>query len=453
MLPSKPSSPPFGGMYDRSRYAFFRPEPTWWEASTPALAPALLPLSGDATTDIAIIGGGYAGLSAALHLAEAGITCTVLEAGAIGWGASGRNGGFVCLGASFLSPGEIAQRLGEDAARGFLSAQCAAINLVETLSQGSGAALGRQGDGMLTIAHSARRGRTLQQEGTELAALGGVTSSWIAPAGLEEAGYAKTMAAHGGLLIHRGFAINPLAFVRHLAAKAHAAGAVIHPRSEVTGWQREDGLHLLATASGSLRARQVIVACNGFMPEHLHPAFAGRVLPIQSNIIVTAPGDLPPESLARVAGSNTRDLLWYFRQLEDGRLLFGGRGDTSGTARAAARMRRKLEAGVSETFGARGMRATEYFWRGFIAATSTFLPAIGSLKDDPSVHYAFGCHGNGVALMTWAGKMLAARIAGTAAALPAAVSIWPRAFPKAGFWRRQTLRLALLRAALRDRFL
>ncbi|HRE62051.1 MAG TPA: FAD-dependent oxidoreductase [Micropepsaceae bacterium] len=442
----------YGGMYDRARYQFSRAEPSYWEAITPSLPHEPAPLAGDTQTEIAIIGGGYAGLSAALHLAEAGISCRVLEAGPIGWGASGRNGGFVCLGASFLSPGDIARRHGEDAARGFVKLQCEAIDLVDGLTRDGGPHIGKGADGILVIAHAARRIKELANEGDELRALGGVGSTWIAPGQLAEAGYEANATQHGGLLLHRGFSLNPLAYVRHLAGKALEAGAVLHARSEVLSWRRESGGHVLATAGGRLHARQVIVACNGFMPEHLHPALTGRVLPVQSNIAVTAQGDVPPEGLARVAGSNTRDLLWYFRQMTDGRLLLGGRGDTTGTARAGTRMRRKLEAGLAEVFGARRAHQTAYFWRGFIAVTSNFLPAIGSLKEDATVHYAFGCHGNGVALMSWAGRALAQRIAGKVGALPHAVSLWPRAFPRSGFMRRQTLRLALLRAAIRDRF-
>lgn len=442
----------YGGMYDSARYQFFRAEPSYWEASTPPLAQPTPPLEGDAQTEIAIIGGGYAGLSAALHLAEAGITCRVLEAGPIGWGASGRNGGFVCLGASFLSPGDIARRHGEDAARGFIALQCEAIDLVDALTRDGGPHIGRQGDGILVIAHAARRKAELVRESDELAKLGGVSSRMVSPDELAAVGYDRNMTQHGGLLLERGFSLNPLAYLRHLAGKALSEGAVLHARSEVLSWRCESGGHVLATQAGRLHARQVIVACNGFMPEHLHPALVGRVLPIQSNIVVTAPGDVPAAGLARVAGSNTRDLLWYFRQLDDGRLLIGGRGDTTGTARAGTRMRRHLEAGAAAVFGARRTPHTEYFWRGFIAATSTFLPAIGSLKDDATVHYAFGCHGNGVALMSWAGRALARRIVGSVGALPHAISLWPRAFPKSGFMRRQTLRLALLRAAIRDRF-
>lgn len=452
--PDSPARAPaaFGGMYDRARYQFFRAEPSFWEATTPPLPQEPAAPTGDARTEVAIIGGGYAGLSAALHLAEAGISCRVLEAGPMGWGASGRNGGFVCLGASFLSPGDIARRHGEEAARGFLNLQCEAIDLVDALTRDGGPEIGRQADGILVIAHAARRIRELTREADELRALGGVSSEWITPERLSAADYNPGMAQHGGLLLHRGFSLNPLAYLRHLAGKAMSAGAVLHARSEVLSWRRESGGHVLATASGRLHARHVIVACNGFMPEHLHPALVGRVLPVQSNIVVTAPGDGPGEKLARVAGSNTRDLLWYFRQLDDGRLLLGGRGDTTGTARAATRMRRKLEAGLAEVYGPRRAHRTEYFWRGFIAVTSNFLPAIGSLKDDATVHYAFGCHGNGVALMSWAGRALAQRIAGKISALPHAVSLWPRAFAKSGFMRRQTLRLALLRAAIRDRF-
>jgi glycine/D-amino acid oxidase-like deaminating enzyme len=207
------------------------------------------------------------------------------------------------------------------------------------------------------------------------------------------------------------------------------------------------------TDAGSLRAKRVVVAANGWLPEDLHPALRGRVLPVLSNIITTRP--LHAEELKAQAwkteapASNTRNRLAYLRLLPDQRLLFGGRGDTTGRPSGGAAMKALLARRMGETFPVfRGVEVT-HSWRGFISATTRLTPAVGELPDDPSVSFAFGCHGNGVALMTWAGRELARRIAGTACALPAPMRGLPDPFPLPSL-RLWQLRAVLLRAWIED---
>jgi glycine/D-amino acid oxidase-like deaminating enzyme len=139
------------------------------------------------------------------------------------------------------------------------------------------------------------------------------------------------------------------------------------------------------------------------------------------------------------------------RMLPDRRLLFGGRGDTTGRPSGGAAMKAMLTRRMGEMFPAFGGVEITHSWRGFITATTRLTPAVGELPDDSSVSFAFGCHGNGVALMTWAGRELARRIAGTAAPLAAPLRGLPDPFPlpSSRLWQ---LRALLLRAWFEDEF-
>jgi glycine/D-amino acid oxidase-like deaminating enzyme len=257
----------------------------------------------------------------------------------------------------------------------------------------------------------------------------------------------------GALFESVGFGLNPLAYCTGLARAAANRGAKLHSLSRVTGWQREGGAHRLITASGSVRAKRIVFAANGWLPEELAPVFEGRLLPVLSNINVTRP--LTADELARqgwrseAPASNTRAHLAYLRLLPDKRLLFGGRGDTSGTPAGGAAMRALLQRRMGAMFPAFRDVEITHSWRGFIAATTRLTPALGELPDDPSVSFAFGCHGNGVAFISWAGRELARRITGSADELPAPLRGLPARFPVPAM-RLWQLRLMLARAFVED---
>jgi glycine/D-amino acid oxidase-like deaminating enzyme len=204
-----------------------------------------------------------------------------------------------------------------------------------------------------------------------------------------------------------------------------------------------------------VRAKRVVVAANGWLPEELRPEFRGRVLPLISNIVTTRPlseSELKAQAWRTNApASNTRAHLSYLRLLPDRRLMFGGRGDTTGAPSGARAMKRLLSQRLGELFPAWREVAITHSWRGFIAATRRLTPALGELPDDQSVSFAFGCHGNGVAFMTWAGRELARRVAGTAGALPGPLRGLPDAFPLPEL-RRWQIRALLARAWFEDAF-
>jgi len=441
-------------LYHDSQYDWSRTVDSFWETGRGAYASVEVPpLSGDETADVAIIGGGYCGLSAAYHLARAGVDVCVLEAGDIGWGASGRNGGFCSIGATWLGPDELKAAYGEDEMLAFYRALVDAVRLVEQLADEEQIDIKRQGDGVWTFAHKAARFADFAPHVAVLDRLG-VRARTLSAQAFEASAFACSE-QFGAQFEPVGFGLNPLAYCLGLARATRGRGARLHPRSRVTDWRREGGTHRLVTGGGSVRAKRVVVAANGWLPEDLHPAFVGRVLPVLSNIITTRPlsdGELRAQAWATEGpASNTRNLLAYLRMLPDRRLLFGGRGDTTGRSSGGAAMKALLTRRMGEMFPAfRGVEVT-HSWRGFIAATTRLTPAVGELPDDPSVSFAFGCHGNGVAFMTWAGRELARRITGTAGALPAPLLGLPDRFPLPSL-RLWQLRALLWRAWFEDQF-
>jgi glycine/D-amino acid oxidase-like deaminating enzyme len=440
--------------FHESQYDWSKPVESYWETlRAPEDAGNAMPLNSDKIADVAIIGAGYCGLSAAYHLVRKGIEVVVVEAGPLGWGASGRNGGFCCVGASWLGPTELAAQFGEVEAIGFYRAQVEAVRLVEQLAAEEQIDVQRQGDGIWIFAHKPSRLKELDAHGAALQRVG-IKTRIVSAEAFEREAFACGE-QHGGQHEAIGFGLNAMAYCQGLAQAAQKRGAVLHSNSRVTSWTREGDRHRLTTRAGSLRAKRVIVAANGWFPEELIPELQGRVWPILSNVITTRP--LTEDELAgqrwttQTPASNTRNLLSYLRLLPDKRLLFGGRGDTAGTPSGGLAMRRMLTRRMGQLFPAFRDAEITHSWRGFIAATLRLTPAVGELPSDPSVSYAFGCHGNGVAFMTWAGRELAMRISGDAKQLPAPLRGLPPLFPLPSL-RRWQLRAMLARAWIEDAF-
>jgi len=426
------------------------PVPSYWEATAPPDDPGWQPLEGEESCDVAVIGGGYTGLSAALHLArDHGLDVAVLEAGGrFGWGASGRNGGFCCMPATKMSIAGMTRRFGPDETTRFYASQREGIAFTRSLIADNGIACDAVGDGMFEVAHRPRALAGLRDYGAALTRLFGIETSLYSAGEFRAIGH-DSAEQFGAMKMHVGFALNPLKFAHGLAQAAARHGARLHAGSLVTRWLRHGATHILLTDRGTLRARRVVVAANGYMRERLHRAFDARILPALSNIIVTRP--LTAAELAAQSWHtdcpliNARKLLFYYRKLPDGRILFGARGDLSGSPADGTRMRDWMVRRFRAVFPAWRDVGIEYFWRGFVCMSRSLAPSIGRLADDPSVFYGFGYHANGVNTAPWAGMKLAAMVAGTEKAddLPAVLRGLPPRFPL------PFLRLKYLAAAYR----
>ncbi|HEY9648730.1 MAG TPA: FAD-binding oxidoreductase, partial [Chroococcidiopsis sp.] len=186
---------------------------------------------------------------------------------------------------------------------------------------------------------------------------------------------------------------------------------------------------------GTVRAKRVIVATNGYTDDRLHPGMRDRLLPMMSNVITTRPlsqAELEAQGwLTETPIYDTRNLLFYFRLLSDRRILFGSRGGTRGSAAENNRRRAEMTKAFREFFPAWQEVEISHFWTGLICLSAALTPHIGALNEDPSVGYALAYHGNGVAMGTWSGRAIAQLAAGRSspASLSAVVRQPLRPFP------------------------
>jgi gamma-glutamylputrescine oxidase len=392
--------------------------PSYWAATAGPDPDGLRTLEGDRRTDVAVIGGGYTGLAAAYRLAGThGLDAVVLEANEIGWGASGRNGGFALISLGKVGLEDRIRRWGIEAARRSIAIGVEAIETVRELIAREDIACDPGRDGSLVVAHRSSAVADLQErERLYREVLGYPHVEFLDQARLERDGYLRGAEAAGALRTQNAFGLHPLKYARGLAAAALRRGATLSTRSPVVGWRREGSAHLLVTPRGVVRARTVVMATNGYTPEGLHPFFRGRVLPATSNIIVTRPLTAAEwrdvGMLTTQVYSDTRKLLFYWRRLPDDRLLFGGRAGVLDTPAGLRRNRRRLEAHMVAKWPALRGVASEYFWSGKVCLSYDLMPHVNRADGDPSVAYALAYQGSGVAMSTYCGGLVADLVAG-----------------------------------------
>lgn len=445
-------------LYDDNLYDFATPQPSYWEATAPSPAFASPPLATSESCDVAIIGGGYTGLSAAYHLAkDHGADVRVLEAGHIGWGASGRNGGFCCIGGTGLQPRAMIRRFGLDEARAWYRSQVQAVRLVRDLARDEDIDVEAFGAAEVAIAHSPRAFARMKSEHKAMTELLGLDAELLTRYEVSERVH-DSAEQHGALISKPAFGLHPMRFCRGLALAASVRGARLHSASEVLDWSRAaDGAHRLQTAGGTLRASKVLFATNGFMPEQLRTEFYGRTLPVLSAIVVTRPLSdderLNQGWRTEHPAINSRHVLNYFRLLPDNRFLFGARGHTRGTREGERATYRQIINTFRQIWPGWADVEIEYRWHGLICMTASLRPGIGRLTDDPYTFFGFGYHGNGVNTATWAGKQLSDWMARGAAPddLPRLARELPGRYPVPAL-RRAYLRTGLVIANWLDRF-
>lgn len=413
--------------------------PPSWYAATAVQAPHRPALAGDCRADVCIVGGGYTGLSAALHLARAGLSVVVLEAHRAGWGASGRNGGQVGSGQRQDQDWIEARAPGD--ARALWDMAQAAKALVRDLAADMPGVDWRPG-----IAHALRNPAEVvaaRRYADKLAQ--DYAYPHIEPLGREALAQLLGSAAYaGGELDHGAGHVHPLNLALGLAAAAEAAGATIHEGSIVTGIDAGPPARV-RTAQGTVTADQVILACNGYLGG-LQPAVAARVMPINNFIIATEPlGDRAP--MARpVAVADSRFVVNYWRQTPDGRLLFGG-GESYGYRfpDIAATVRLPMLRVYPQLADAR----IDHAWGGTLAITVSRMPCF--LRVRPHVLSASGYSGHGVAMATMAGRILAQAVQGQAGQFDIMARLPTPRFPGGPALRHPVLVLAMTWYALRDR--
>ena len=439
-------------LYGPEAYATTEVDSLWRETARPAVPyPAL---DGDTQAEVAVIGAGFTGLSAAYHLArEHGIQAVVLEAGPVGWGASGRNGGFCAPGGDKLGYEAMAARHGAEETRRFHALTLNAVERVAGLLKDEAIEVDPQPGGELVVAHTPKAFAAQIEEQAAVRALCGHERELLSAEDLRARGLSAGF--HGGLREPVGFGLHPLNYVRGLAAAAVRRGARLHETSAVTAWAREGQGHRLITARGSVRARKVIVATGGYPPETLNRAVSGRVLPILSNIITTRPLTADEQAAqgwtSTQATCDSRALLHYFRLLPDGRFLFGGRGGLASDAASIAAFRARLTGEFQAMFPFWRKVEITHFWRGLVDLAMDLTPHCAPLSEDASILMGGAYHGSGVAMGTETGAHLARLAAGLdTPALPAFMRRPAPRFPLAAL-RKLYLAGALAGYELKDR--
>ncbi|MEO1563863.1 MAG: FAD-binding oxidoreductase [Pseudomonadota bacterium] len=439
-------------LYDPFAYDTARPVPSHWMATSDA------PEQGSsvpASVDTAIIGGGFTGLSAAYHLAkEHGVAACVFDAAPIGWGASGRNGGFCGFGGSKLSDAQIARRYGADNLRRFYAVQSEAIDLVRSLLE-DGIDADPQAEGEFCLAHTPRAASDFDEEAAQFKTLTGLEAPVYSKEALKQLGM-HTGLAHGAMVFPKAFGLHPRKYVLGIAAKAQAAGATLCEDTPVTS-VKPDGSNgwILQTPQGQTKAKRLIIATNGYSSEYLPDWMAGRYMPVVSHIMVTEPisDRLRADQgwTSHQLAYDTRTLLHYFRLLPDNRMLFGMRGTSNITPRDADTMARNVRRDFDDMFPAFKTVSASHHWNGLVCLTANLVPFVGKVAGAQNLWAGFGYHGSGVALATWAGRHLAARVAGASTTpAPAFFGATPRKFPFPSV-RRHYLPLAYKYYALKDR--
>ncbi len=420
------------------------PHPASYYAATANPFPTFAPLAGEVRADVCVVGGGYAGVSAALHLAERGYDVVLLEGARIGWGASGRNGGQIVSGFA-ASMTAIEKAVGRaDARRLWDMAEEAKAMIRERVARHRIACDLKPG--YLFAALKRRHMAELREwkrsleddygyDGLELVDADRIGEVVAAP------GYV------GGLLDRGGGHLHPLNYCLGLAGAAVEAGVRIFEDSRVVALDTA-GAPVARTARGAVRARHLVLCGNAYLGD-LVPRLRARVMPVGTYIGATRPlGEERARALipGDIAVADVNFVLNYFRLSADRRMLFGGRVSYStveppNLARAMGRL-------MARTFPQLAGEPLEYAWGGFVAITIERTPHLGRL--DGEVYFAQGFSGHGVALTGLAGKVIAEAIAGTAERFDLFARLPHRPFPGGRALRMPLLVLAMLYYRLRD---
>lgn len=417
---------------------------SYYEA-TQGPRPDTSPLQGETHADVCVVGGGYTGLSTALHLARQGVRVAVLEQDTLGAGASGRNGGQVHVGMR-RGQGWLERKLGRDDAMHLWTCALEAREHLDWLL--SHYAI--QCDMRPGYLHADHKRRHLAHSRANVSLLNERYDFPHIRYVEEEEMRARvaTTDYYGGTLDTRGGHLHALNFALGIAAAAAAEGAMLHDHSRVTAISRCSGGWRVQSEQGAVIADRVVVACNGYL-RGLLPEAEARVMPINNFVATTVPlGRERAEALIRdrVAVSDSRFVIYYFRITADDRLLFGG--GESYTYRFPDRIDQTVRRHMLHVFPQLEEVPLEHAWGGRLAVTPNRLPYLRQVK--PGLFAVAGYSGLGVVLAPYFGKLLAEALVGGSATFDRLTSLPVPRFPGGRLLRWPTLVAAMSFFALRD---
>lgn len=383
--------------------------PSYW-AATATPVTEFRQLKGDIKAEVCVIGGGYLGLSSALHLAESGLKVALLDKEDVGWGASGRNGGQIIPGLK-LERAKLIKKLGTE--RGKHLFKWAGTVVDETLALIEKYKINCQASqpGWIRPAHSHK---TLQNFEKSAREWNSVSNADVRVIDREETQYKLGTDWYVGALYDpRGGRLHPLSYACGLANAATDLGARIFSKTTALSVEGSEDNWTVFTEHGNIRANQLVICTNAYTGSKapLIPNLAKSIMPMPSYMAATAP--LPDNLRERIfpdgeTAADAKRLLNHFRLEPDGRFLFGGRGDVVENDHPSSF--RHLLAKMVELFPDLSKQAIDYRWNGRVAMTTDHVPHLH--HPAPGIWVATGCNGRGVGYCTSMGKLMSKLVKG-----------------------------------------
>ena len=404
--------------------------------------------------DVAVVGGGLAGLSAAIELADRGFSVVLLEAREVGWGASGRNGGQVIAGLA-CEQSTIEKQLGEAESRKVWGMTMEALRLIGERRERFGIDCDWQ-PGYLSVAIGTRKARELQAWQQHMQRTYAYDTQWIAPQDLPQ--WIASPRFHSGVHDPLGGHLHPLKYSLGLARAAAGLGVQIHENSAVVAIEPGSTVRVRA-ATGCVSASHVLLAGNVYL-NGLAPMLERRIMPVGTYIVASEQLDpalarslVPSQS----AVCDTNFVLDYFRPTVDHRVLYGGR--VSYSTATPMNLASSMQARMARTFPQLRGTKVEFAWGGFVDISMNRAPDFGRLpntdarssaKAHSNVYYLQGFSGHGLALTGLAGRLVAEAIAGDAERFDTFARLRHRPFPGGRFMRTPALVAGMAYYRLKD---
>jgi gamma-glutamylputrescine oxidase len=419
---------------------------SYYAATAPREA-SFPPLQGEVTADVAVVGGGLAGLSAAIELHDRGFDVVLLEAQQVGWGASGRNGGQAIHGLA-CDQGVIEAQLGLDEAKRVWAMSIEALDLIRQRIARFGIDCDWR-DGYLAVATNGRKARELKEGVERLERVYGYAQEWIGRDELPR-WIASPRYVAGAHDPHSGH-LHPLKYSLGLARAAVTLGVRVYEHSAVTRLDT-GATPVLHTAQGRVTAKRVLLAGNVYLQQFapgVAPQLAARIMPVGTYIVATPPLGAERAAALIPSGSavcDTNFVLDYFRCSADHRLIYGGRVSysTATPMNLAAGMRGRMVRTFPQLEGV----DVEHAWGGFVDISMNRAPDFGRVG--ANVYYLQGFSGHGLALTGLAGKLVAEAIDGDASRFDTFARLKHRNFPGGRLLRMPALVAGMAWYRLRD---
>ena len=395
-------------LYHSDIYKFNTPVKSYWEETSNEKL-NLEKLTKNINCEIVVVGGGYTGLLCAINLIENyNLDVILIEAGKIGWGASSRNGGFCSFPPIKTSFKKLQKIYGKEETKRFFRNAVEGSNYTKDIISNYNIDCDVTGESNFIVAHHPNKFKQIKEQAEVYKSEFGIETELYSKEEFNKFGHGGNE-QFGALSYKPGFAINPLKFVNGITKYALSKKLKIFEHTLVDKINKNNGYYTLKSKEGSVKAKKVVVATNGFYQEGLVPQLNSRILPVISNIIVTrklTDKEIDLHNFKTFSPIvNTKNLLYYYRKLPDNRILFGTRGDFIGSDQSNLDRAKIMEKFFKNIFPDWTNISIDYNWRGLIAMSQKLTPSIGKIENE-EIYYGFGYHGVGVSSAPWTGYQI-----------------------------------------------